>query len=54
MIAENKLNLKTGCRLRTRVVGVQWYPEKLVRLDNGAGRAALGTFQGFAEALAGR
>jgi putative glutamine amidotransferase len=36
------------------VVGVQWHPENLVRLDNGTGRAALGIFQGFAAALAGR
>ena len=36
------------------VVGVQWHPENLVRLDNATGRAALGIFQGFVAALAGR
>jgi len=36
------------------VVGVQWHPENLVRLGNATGRAALGIFRGFAEALAGR
>jgi len=33
------------------VVGVQWHPENLVRLDNATGRAALGIFRGFAAAL---
>lgn len=33
------------------VVGVQWHPENLVRLDSPTGRAALGIFQGFAAAL---
>jgi putative glutamine amidotransferase len=36
------------------VVGVQWHPEDLVRLETGTGAAALGIFRGFAEALAGR
>jgi putative glutamine amidotransferase len=36
------------------VVGVQWHPENLVRLENGTGRAALGIFQGFVAAMAGR
>ena len=35
------------------VVGVQWHPENLAHLRTPAGRAALGIFQGFAEALAG-
>lgn len=35
------------------VVGVQWHPENLVRVANGTGRAALGIFRGFAEALNG-
>ena len=34
------------------VVGVQWHPENLVRLDGPTGRAALGIFRGFAAALA--
>ncbi len=33
------------------VVGVQWHPENLVRLETGTGRAALGIFRGFAAAL---
>lgn len=33
------------------VVGVQWHPENLVRLDSATGRAALGIFRGFAAAL---
>jgi putative glutamine amidotransferase len=33
------------------VVGVQWHPENLVRLDSATGRAALGIFRGFVEAL---
>jgi len=36
------------------VVGVQWHPENLVQLENATGRAALGIFEGFAAALAGR
>ena len=36
------------------LVGVQWHPENLVRLEDGTGAAALGIFRGFAEALAGR
>jgi putative glutamine amidotransferase len=35
------------------VVGVQWHPENLVRLDNATGHAAQGIFRGFAAALAG-
>jgi len=33
------------------VVGVQWHPENLVRLEGGTGDAARGIFRGFAEAL---
>jgi putative glutamine amidotransferase len=32
-------------------VGVQWHPENLVRVDNGTGKAALGIFRGFVQAL---
>jgi putative glutamine amidotransferase len=35
------------------VVGVQWHPENLVRLDTPTGQAALSLFRGFAAALAG-
>jgi putative glutamine amidotransferase len=34
------------------VVGVQWHPENLAALDQPAGKAALGIFRGFQEALA--
>ena len=32
----------------------EWHPENLVRLPNGTGRAALGIFQGFIQALTGQ